>query len=112
MAHSAAVCARVYLLIHQYYDCTYEFYVLANSPGRGTDGRTIGHTGDTQYSGEGSKGGIHKRTNFARYRINKSLVQRTSVAGREGYSLSTPLQSSLAPAETASSAYGGMPKLL
>jgi hypothetical protein len=36
LAHGAAVCARVYFLTHQYYDCTYEFHVPANYTGRGT----------------------------------------------------------------------------
>ena len=27
LAHGAAVCAKVYILTYQYFDCTYEFYV-------------------------------------------------------------------------------------
>ena len=34
LAHGAAVCAKVYILTYQYFDCTYEFYVRANCPGR------------------------------------------------------------------------------
>ena len=36
LAHGAAVCAKVYILTYQYFDCTYEFYVRANCPGRRT----------------------------------------------------------------------------